>query len=107
MILKTQKKKIVVRLHSLPPDDRLELKFPQCSDANRFIGFNGTVTKAISARMLESWQKYSCNKCGHEFKVEIDYGYVDLIEKPSKCPNSGCKSDKYTQIVSDSKLWKY
>ena len=91
-----------MRLHSLQDADDIEIKLPEVKHVNKFISFNGTVTKAFSARLLESTQKYNCNKCGMQMEVKIDYGNEDIMVKPSQCAKDGCTSTYFMLVNSES-----
>ena len=86
-------------MHSLPCAKNVEIQLPRCKHVNRFVSFNGTVTKAYEKRCTEVKQKYTCIKCGHLFDVEIDFSHADLFVKPNKCLNEDCKSDRFNQVV--------
>lgn len=101
------KRKIVVRLHSIHEADDIQIKVPNVKHVNKLVSFNGTCTKAFTARMLESSQLYTCNKCGMEVEVDIDYGNEDILVKPSRCTKEGCTSTFFNQVVSESKEIKY
>ena len=88
----------------LPCDEDVEVKFPKCEHVNRFVCFNGTVTKAFKSIVLEYSQRYVCIKCGLEFNNDIDYGHQDLMVKPVKCAKPNCDSNKFKCIELDSKL---
>lgn len=105
MPLKKVKKNVVVRLHSLPDAEEIDIKLPNIKHVNKFISFSGTVTKAFTAKMLESTQKYNCNKCGMEFAVEIDYGNEDIMVKPAQCAKDGCESTYFTLVKSESQYF--
>ena len=92
----------MVRLHSLPDAEEIEIKLPNIKHTNKFISFSGTVTKAFTAKMLESTQIYNCNKCGMEFSVGIDYGNEDIMVKPAQCAKDGCESTYFTLVKSES-----
>jgi DNA replicative helicase MCM subunit Mcm2 (Cdc46/Mcm family) len=88
-----KKDKVFARVHSLP--DGLIVRFPNSSQANELIYFNGTVTKVSSPKMIETIQRYLCIKCGKETIVKLDLNIYDLFEKPNQCSNSSCSSDKF------------
>jgi DNA replicative helicase MCM subunit Mcm2 (Cdc46/Mcm family) len=77
-------------------------QYPNCSHTNKFICFNGTVTKAFKPIILEYSQKYVCQKCNLDFKNEVNYGLEDLMVKPYKCPKKDCDSNKFKIIELDS-----
>lgn len=52
--------------------------------------------------MLEFSQTYACTKCGTEIVIKIDYGYEDLLVKPSKCSKESCPSDKLAYVNTES-----
>lgn len=87
---------------SLPEADGVFIKYPTCSDVNKLISFNGTVTKTCSPRLLESIQNFKCDKCSYIFGVEIDYTYRDLFMKPVRCLNKDCQSDKFKLVNPES-----
>lgn len=97
---KSIKERIVARLISLPEAEGVFIKYPTCSDVNKLICFNGTVTKTCNTRLLESAQTYQCDKCNHEFTQKTDYSHKDLLVRPSKCPNNDCQSDKFKVLES-------
>ena len=107
IVEQTLKEKLAVRFCTVPDADDVEIRLPTCKHVNKFISFNGTVTKTFSARMLESAQKYTCGKCGMEFTVEIDFGTVDLLVRPVKCPKEDCPSDKFKIVNSESCLFYF
>ncbi len=97
------KQKLAVRIASLPEADDIYVRYPSCTHVNKLICFNGTVTKAFSARMIETSQTWQCNKCGYEFNINIDYGQQDLLVKPAQCPKEDCKCDKFKNINAESR----
>ncbi len=94
------KTKIHPRITTIPDDD---IKYPETKHVNKFINFEGTVTKAFSPSVLEHTQTYYCLKCNTQFISEIDYGCRDLLVKPAKCPNNDCDSNRFKSVDVDSK----
>ncbi len=92
----------MIRLHSLPDAEEIEIKIPKCKHTNKFISFSGTVTKCSSAKMIESIKKYTCSKCGTEIDSFIDYTHEDIMPKPTKCTKDGCMSNFFNSISSES-----
>ena len=96
------KRKVVVRLHSLPDAAEIKIMLPKCKHKNKFISFGGTVTKAFNAKMVDSIKRYNCTKCGMEIEVFIDYGHEDIILPPTKCNNAECNSTFFGPVKSES-----
>lgn len=92
-------------MHTLPGAQDVEIQLPRCIHINKFVTFNGTVTKAFEKRCTETRQRYICAKCSNEFSVDIDFGHADLFVKPTKCFQEDCKSDRFNLIVEAAGLF--
>lgn len=60
------------------------------------VWFNGTVTKVLGSRAIESCRIYVCNQCGYEVTTKIDYTLEEFFDKPSKCTKIDCPSTRFS-----------